>query len=225
MTISLMRSPEVDRRLGLADELEPRADHERVMLPPEDSVAITCGPSVLMMRSNGAGGAQVHYDGRGLDVYLRVDDVVELRDGALIGAGKRWFRYQAGAHSHRPRLQLLDADGYSRVMAALPRGVFTVGRCVGDLVLPGEHELAAMHLQIVTRDDRAFLRNLGEPGQTWLMVGPGDVVPADGTLLAGDRLLQLQGPAPSYGRAPYPAPEADDLEVLEPADVISLVGG
>lgn len=191
---------ELELELELVDEPKKVGRETSVVVPHEGSVAIACGPGVLMLRWIGAGRAKIEYDSAELDVFLQVDDMIELDDGALIGAGKRWFRFERGTDKRRARLKMLDVDGVPMVVMALSEGVYTIGRQIGDLILPAERELAALHFQLVLRGDFVFLRSLADAGHTWLILSPGETVPITGTLVAEHRLLQLRSPSGRPGR-------------------------
>ena len=169
---------------------------ETIMLTHDRAVAIACDSGLLLVSSVESGRAQIDYDDAMFDVLLRVDAELTLYDGALIGAGQSWFRYENADQSRPPCLQELDPDGKPRRTVAMHDQSLTLGRAFGDLILPDETELAALHLRIVRSDGEAWLSNLAGPGKTWLWVPPTQQVPADGTIAVGDRLLQLLAPSP-----------------------------
>lgn len=203
-TLSLVR-PRVEPEPELEPELRATDRETSVVLPHEGAVAIACGSGVLMVQCNGTGRAKLEFDAGKLDVFLQVDDMVELYDGALIGAGKRWFRFERSSELSRASLKMLGADGAPMIVMALSEGVFTVGRQIGDFTLPAEREFAVLHFQIVLRGPFVFLRNLAQPGCTWLILSPGEMVPTNGTLVAEHRLVQLRSPS----RRPANSLEAD----------------
>ncbi len=167
------------------------------MVPAQGSVAIVCASRLLLVRGMGPGHARIDYDDSDVDVLLQVNEGIELRDGALVGAGRHWFRYGSGRSHTTPSLQLLDADGAPQLMVTLRDGATTLGREIGDIVLPTDRSLAPLHLRILRRNGTALLENLAGPGRTWLVVRPTERVPANGTLMVGDQVVYLQASRPS----------------------------
>lgn len=169
---------------------------EAITLNHRGVVAIQCEAGVLLASSVEPGHAQLDYDDAVMYALLRVDDAAMIDDGALIGVGRRWFRFNEGDQTRPPCLQLLGPDGDPRIMVTMRGHSITLGHAVGDLILPAEDGLAAIHLQITRRGGKTWLDNLAGPDKTWLLVPPKQHVPADGIIAVGDRLLQLRAPSP-----------------------------
>jgi pSer/pThr/pTyr-binding forkhead associated (FHA) protein len=67
----------------------------------------------------------------------------------------------------------------------------SVGRDVGDVVLPWDDSLAEMHLQLLIRHDGTFLQDLDSVGGTWVVVQAGEVVPSGSVLAIGERVMRV----------------------------------
>lgn len=190
--------------LSTRDCAEGSTKAETITLNDHGAVAIACDSGVLLVSSTGPGQAQLDYDDEVIDVLLRVDSKLTLHDGALIGAGRLWFRYDEGDKTHPPCLQVLDPDGAPRMMVAMRDHSITLGRALGDLILPAEDDLAPLQLQIIRRDGETRLNNLAGRGKTWLLVPPTQQVPADAVIAVGDRLMQLRSPSPACSEETMP---------------------
>lgn len=196
-TQTLSRSMMSDETTSIDGPRLRTGDEERIAWRYQETVVLTCGAGFVAVHGAEPDEARIDYDDSMFDVLLRVDDSIELRDGDVIGAGQRWFRYVHEHDAQRPQLQILDDEGTSQMTVAMHDGRFALGREFGNLVFPTELELAPCHLEILVHDDEAFLKNLGRQGDTWLVLPPGEAVPANGTLAIDDRLVQLKAPPPA----------------------------
>lgn len=170
-----------------------RTDEEHVALTHNRSVAIDCDDSLLLLGEVEWGKTLVDYDA-GIEVLVRVDDEVELRNGDLFSVAGRWFCYWDGEPNQPARLQMLGEDGRPVVVVTLRNGSLGVGGERGDLMLPGASELEVLHFMLLRCGGRTILRNLANYQRPWVIVPRGTRVSVECTLAVGDRLLYLDAP-------------------------------
>ena len=138
------------------------------------------------------------YEGKALEVrkaahkcLKRVSEAIELYDGDLVCAGRQWMAFHAGRDGRPGRLHLLDGEGGIHMGITLRGASVSIGRDVGDVVLPWDDSLAEMHLQLLIRRDGTFLQDLDSAGGTWVVVQSGEVVPSGSVLAIGERVLRV----------------------------------
>jgi len=150
------------------------------------------GPVTLRALDDGS--IRVELDGPPGRVLLRITEAIELYDGDLLCAGRQWMSFHAGQGGRPGRLHLLDGDGGIHMGITLRGTAISLGREVGDVVMPWDDSLAELHLQVLMRREGTFLQDLSSTGGTWVVVLPGEVVPAGSVLAVGERLLRVITP-------------------------------
>ncbi|MEM7157641.1 MAG: FHA domain-containing protein [Myxococcota bacterium] len=168
----------------------PITRSESLALSPREAAEVACERGTFRVRAVDGHAIEVDFDPTSMDVLLEVAVPTELHDGDWIGAGRQWLRFEAGAGV--PRLHVLDVNGNVLMAMTLRGRSLTLGREAGDIVLPGDERLAELHLQVMLRDERAFVQNLAGDRSTWIVLRPGAVVPSGSTLVAGERRVQVR---------------------------------
>lgn len=168
------------------------------MLPVGGATTVVGEACPVVLRALCDGSIRVEHTGPAGSVLLRIAEALELYEGDLVCAGRQWMSFHAG-HDGRPgRLCLLDGDGGIHMSMSLRGTSLSLGREVGDVVLPWDDSLAELHLQVLVRREGTFLQDLASAGGTWVVVQPGEVLPAGSTVAIGDRLLQVSARAEAY---------------------------
>ena len=193
-------------RLGPSGS-DAATDEEHVSLTHNRSVALYFGESLLLLGEVESGKTLIDYDA-GIEVFVRVDDEVELWNGALLSVAGRWFCYWDSQPNQPARLQMLGEDGRPVVVVTLRNGSLGVGGERGDLMLPGEPEVEVLHFMLLRCGGRTFLRNLANDQRPWVIVPRGTRVSVESTLAVGDRLLYLDAPGSVSPSVLSPAPVA-----------------
>lgn len=127
-------------------------------------------------------------------VLLRVDEPTELYDGDVLRAGTQWMSFHAGRNGRPGRLCLLDAKGGVELGISLRGQTLSIGREVGDVVMPWDDALAELHLQLLVREDGTFLQDLATATGTWVVVRKGEVLPSGSVIAIAGRLLRVRPP-------------------------------
>lgn len=167
---------------------------ERVVLAPGATTTADGDTGPVTLRALDDGTIRVEVEGPAGSVLLRITEAIELYDGDLVCAGRQWMSFHAG-HDGRPgRLHLLDGDGGIHMGITLRGASLSIGREVGDVVLPWDDSLAELHLQVLMRREGTYLQDLASVGGTWVVVQPGEAVPGGSVLAIGNRLLRVVTP-------------------------------
>lgn len=169
---------------------------ERIVLQRNGSAKLACHAGLVTVSSVDDGSIRVDFSGRDCSVMLRITEAIELHDGDLIAAGHQWMSFEASRGGRPPRLNLLDEAGTTRLTLTLRGSSLSMGRNVGDVVLPQDEALSELHLQLLNRDGEVFLQDLASSNGTWAVVRPGEVLPSNSTLAIGERLVRVSTPPP-----------------------------
>lgn len=149
------------------------------------------GAAEVTFRALEDGSVRVELEGPVGSVLLRITEPMELYDGDLLCAGRQWLSFQAG-HDGRPgRLLVLDGDGGIHMGITLRGNAISLGREIGDVVLPWDDSLAELHLQLLMRRDGTFVQDLASASGTWVVVQPGEALPSGSCIAIGERLLRV----------------------------------
>lgn len=170
----------------------------RVIAPAQPLALATGGMTVVdgatgpvVLRALRDGSVRVEHAGPAGEVLLRVAEAIELCDGDLVAAGRQWMAFEASRDGRPGRLCLLDGEGGVRMGITLRGSALSLGREVGDVVLPGDESLAELHLQILVRREGTFLQDLSSEGGTWVVVRSGEALPGGSTLAIGEGLVRV----------------------------------
>jgi hypothetical protein len=169
------------------EETRRGIQEENIVLPPGKATRIVAETGPVTLRALEDASIRVETGGPASSVLLRVSEAIELYDGDLVCAGRQWMAFHAGPG----RLHLLDGEGGIHMGITLRGTAVSIGRDVGDVVLPWDDSLAEMHLQLLIRRDGTFLQDLDSAGGTWVVVQPGEVVPSGSVLAIGERVLRV----------------------------------
>ena len=167
---------------------------ERIVLPHGRTTTIVGDTGPVTLRALDDGSIRVEPRGPAGSVLLRINEAIELYDGDLVCAGRQWMSYVAGRDGRPGRLNLLDGDGGIHMSVSLRGTALSLGREVGDVVVPWDDSLAELHLQVLMRREGTFLQDLASAGGTWVLVQPGEVLPSGSVLAIGERLLRVLAP-------------------------------
>jgi hypothetical protein len=185
---------EDENAMAMTEEIKRGTNAERVVVPQGGTSTVGRDDDAVTLRALADGTLQVCFDGPIGCVLLRIDEAVELYDGDLLCAGRLWMSFRAGRSGRPGRLQLLDDDGCATFGIALRGTTLSLGREVGDVVLPWDDSLAELHLQVLVRHDGTFVQDLASPGGTWIVVQPGEVLPSGSAVVIGERLFRVSTP-------------------------------
>nr|MCH9680769.1 FHA domain-containing protein [Deltaproteobacteria bacterium] len=121
-------------------------------------------------------------------------------------AGQQWMCYEAGRDGLPHRVHQLDAEGNTRMTLCVRGTTLSVGRTAGDVVIPCDDTMSALHFQVLVRGEAAFVQDLASETGTWVIVRPGEVLPSGSFLAVGDRLLCVSTPPPFEAEPTPPEP-------------------
>jgi hypothetical protein len=173
-----------------------RGTQEEPIVLPLGAVSTIAGETVAVkLRALDDGSVRVEFDGPAGCVLLRITEAIELYDGDLVCAGRQWLSFQAGRDGRPGRLHVLDGDGGIHLGFTLRGTALSLGREVGDVVLPWDDSLAELHLQVLMRREGTFLQDLASAGGTWVVVQAGEVLPSGSIMAIGERLLRVSTPS------------------------------
>ncbi len=167
---------------------------EHIVLPQGGSSALACSAGVVTVNSLDDGSVRVDFGREVQGVMLRITEAIELHDGDLIAAGNQWMSFEASVGGRPPRLHLLDESGSTTMTLTLRGTSLSLGRSVGDVVLPRDEALSELHLQLLVRYDSVFLQDLSSASGTWTVVRPGEILPSGSTIAIGDRMIRVSTP-------------------------------
>ncbi len=175
----------------MTEETLPGFQEETIVLRQDAVARISEGTLDVSLRALADGSVRVGFAGSSGCVLLLVSEAIELYDGDLLCAGRQWLSFQAG-HGGRPgRLLVLDGDGGVHMGITLRGTAISLGREIGDVVLPWDDSLAELHLQLLMRREGTFVQDLASASGTWVVVQPGESVPAGSILAIGERLVRV----------------------------------
>lgn len=167
---------------------------ERIVLAAGGKTTVDGETGPVTLRALDDGSIRVELDGPPSTVLLRITEAIELYDGDLVCAGRQWMSFLAGRNGRPGRLHLLDGDGGIHMGITLRGTAVSLGREVGDVVVPWDDSLAELHLQVLIRREGTFLQDLSSTSGTWVVVLPGEVLPSGSVIAIGERLLQVLVP-------------------------------
>ena len=146
-------------------------------------------------------------------VYVRLHGPVDLQDGDRILLGKQVLKFELVTEAERnarpalehgvivfgtpsrpawARLRQLTPAGVSRDVFHLARPEIVLGRETGDVVFSDDEFMSRRHAQILYRNGRVQLEDLGSSNGTFLRLrGPHGLVPGD-LIRLGDELLRFE---------------------------------
>jgi hypothetical protein len=179
--------------MATTEETRRGTPEERIVLAPGGTTTIVGDTGPVTLRALDDGGIRVELRGP-VGVLLRITEALELYDGDLLCAGRQWMAYDAGRNGRPGRLHLLDGDGGIHMSITLRGAALSLGREVGDVVVPWDDSLAELHLQVLMRREGTFLQDLASASGTWVVVQPGEVLPSGSVLAIGERLLRVLAP-------------------------------
>ncbi len=185
---------------------------DSVVLPHGGSAAIALAEG-FVTASAGVDGVCIEFGEDAPSVLLQVTETVQLHDGDMISAGLQWLQFEAGQQGGPNRLHRLDSEGNATMTFTL-RSSLSIGQCAGDVLIPGDARLSALHFQVLVRDGQVYLQDLSSEDGTYLLVRSGEVVPFESQLLVDDRPLLVRTPLPSLD-------QLDALQGLRPPDSIA----
>lgn len=177
-----------------------RTRTDRITVPRGGASVLSTRGGRFTLRSID-GGVRVEPDAGVGCALLRVGAPVELLDGDLIRAGRSWLSFRAGRQGRPGTLGLLDARGNVRLGLGLRGRALSVGREVGDVVMPWDPALAELHLQLLMRPDATFVQDLASATGTWIAVRAGEVLASGSAIAAGERLVVVSTPPARAARA------------------------
>jgi hypothetical protein len=173
------------------EETRRGIQEENIVLPPGKATRIVAETGPVTLRALEDASIRVETGGPASSVLLRVNEAIELYDGDLVCAGRQWMAFHAGRDGRPGRLHLLDGEGGIHMGITLRGTAVSIGRDVGDVVLPWDDSLAEMHLQLLIRRDGTFLQDLDSASGTWVVVQAGEVVPSGSVLAIGERVMRV----------------------------------
>lgn len=176
--------------MSITEETRRGTHSERVVLRPGQATTVEGDGGPVVLRALDDGTIRVEHSGPAGRVLLRIREAIELYDGDLVCAGRQWMSFHAGRDGRPGRLCLLDGDGGIHMAITLRTSALSLGREVGDVVLPWDETLAELHLQLLVRREGTFVQDLASAG-TWVVVQPGEALPAGSQVAVGERLLWL----------------------------------
>jgi hypothetical protein len=177
--------------VAMTEETRRSTQEERIVLPQGGASRIAGEAGVVTLRALEDASVRVEFQGPAGAVLLRVTEAIELYDGDLVCAGRQWLSFQAGRDGRPGRLHVLDGDGGIHMGITLRGAALSLGREVGDVVLPWDDSLAELHLQVLVRREGTFLQDLASASGTWVVVQPGEVLPSGSSLAIGERLVRV----------------------------------
>jgi len=180
--------------MATTEETRRGTQEERIVLPLGGTTNVVGDTGPVTLRALDDGSIRVELRGATGSVMLRISEPLELYDGDLLCAGRQWMSYHAGRDGRPGRLHLLDGDGGIHMGITLRTPALSIGREVGDVVLPWDESLAELHLQVLVRREGTFLQDLASAGGTWVVVQSGEVLPSGSVLAIGERLLRVLAP-------------------------------
>lgn len=180
--------------MATTEETKRGTQEERIVLASGGKTIVVGESGSVTLRALDDGSIRVELDGPPGSVLLRITEAIELYDGDLLCAGRQWMSFHAGQSGRPGRLHLLDGDGGIHMGITLRGTAISLGREVGDVVVPWDDSLAELHLQVLMRREGTFLQDLSSTGGTWVVLLPGEVVPSGSVIAVGERLLRVVTP-------------------------------
>lgn len=180
--------------MATTEETRLGTQEERIVLSPGATTTVEGDGGPVTLRALDDGSVRVEQGGPAGSVLLRLTEAIELYDGDLVCAGRQWLSFHAGRDGRPGRLHLLDGDGGIHMGITLRGAAVSLGREVGDVVIPWDDSLAELHLQVLMRREGTFLQDLASASGTWVVVQPGEVLPSGSVVAIGERLLQVVTP-------------------------------
>jgi len=202
------RAPQHGAKQNEAQRGQGKMRADRIVVPQGGTSAVAGAGGWITLRAMNDGGVRVEPDVGVGCTLLRVDEPVELYDGDLVRAGHSWMSFHAGRDGRPGRLCLLDGDGGIHMAITLRTPALSLGREVGDVVLPWDDSLAELHMQVLVRREGTFVQDLASETGTWVVVQPGEALPGDSCVAIGERLLWVSTGAEAGGE-----PDALDATV------------
>lgn len=180
--------------MAITEETKRGIQEERIVLAPGGKTIVVGEAGPVTLRALDDGSIRVELEGPPGTVLLRITEALELYDGDLVCAGRQWMSFHAGRDGRPGRLHLLDGDGGIHMGITLRGAAISLGREVGDVVMPWDDSLAELHLQLLMRREGTFLQDLSSTSGTWVVVLPGEALPSGSVIAIGERLLRVITP-------------------------------
>lgn len=177
--------------MTITEETKRGIQEERIVLAPGCQTIVVGEAGPVTLRALDDGSIRVELEGPPGTVLLRITEAIELYDGDLVCAGRQWMSFHAGRDGRPGRLHLLDGDGGIHMGITLRGAAISLGREVGDVVMPWDDSLAELHLQVLMRREGTFLQDLSTTSGTWVVVLPGEALPSGSVIALGEQLVRV----------------------------------
>jgi hypothetical protein len=131
-------------------------------------------------------GVSLFHDAVPGGVWLRLDGVYELPNGAMFRVGKQVLRYERG------HLQAVDGGCGVGLKVAMTRGAMVIGRRTADIVFPDDPQVSGTHARVTPAGDRARLEDLGSTNGTFVYLHTGSHIPIGALFLLGETVYRTE---------------------------------